>query len=76
MLNYWQHNVLENFLPPIDPKRRTEIEMRKSQVVGNEGPRITSATTKKLFRQNSASHSQSDVNKFRVISWRELGVDL
>jgi len=30
MLNYWHHNVLENFLPPIDPKRRSEIELRKS----------------------------------------------
>ena len=29
MLAYWQHNVAENFLPPISDKNRGEVEKRK-----------------------------------------------
>jgi hypothetical protein len=46
MLNYWHNNVVENFLPPIDLKRREEVEMRKSQIldpVRQTLPRVSSS---------------------------------
>ena len=27
-MNYWQNNVIQNFLPPIDHKKKYEVEAR------------------------------------------------
>jgi hypothetical protein len=29
-INYWQNNVIQNFLPQIDSHKRNEIELRKA----------------------------------------------
>jgi hypothetical protein len=31
MMEYWQHNVVENFLPPISAQKRSEIQRREKQ---------------------------------------------
>ena len=31
-INYWQNNVIQNFLPQIDSHKRTEVEKRKVSI--------------------------------------------
>lgn len=62
MLQYWQHNVAENFLPPISDKKRVEIEMRK---VNNEPLKVkkeavirVKSASRQHRRDEQHSHSQ------------------
>ena len=63
MLQYWQNNVAENFLPPISNQKRVEIEMRK---VNNEPLkvkkeaviRVKSASRLNHHSRQEHSHSQ------------------
>jgi hypothetical protein len=39
-LNYWQSRVISNFLPPIDQRKRAEINMRILKIKNQMAPNI------------------------------------
>jgi len=42
-INYWKENVVQNFLPPIDKKKKVEVDERVQQLKKTETRRMNSS---------------------------------
>ena len=61
MMNYWQHQVCQNYLPPIDSKKKLELDSRKDNL-GDTGLRRQYTSTSKQRRHLKQTSSYQRIH--------------
>ena len=72
MINYWQNNVIQNFLPPIDPNLRNQVTQRiqrdKTFDKSTEGKNIQQFAIKNTSSQRMPANEEDYAEASRLLN--------